>query len=510
MGGQGSKQASVATNTGQTLLTTDFVRGKVEVAPLEKDLRTKFAAAGQEHVFQFYDQGLISNSKTPAFLEQLAALDLPYISKSFKAAMADAAAGAANADLAPPDAVTCLADCTSESIQAWESLGLKAVGQGEVAACVLAGGQGTRLGFGGPKGCYNIGLPSGKSLFQIMVERVRRLVTLAQQEGFVSARLPLLVMTSPINDTETRTFFASNDWFGLSEDDVWFFQQGTLPCFTTEGKIILESADQISSSPDGNGGFYPALQKSGTMGRMKSAGIKYLHVFSVDNSLCRPADPCFVGFCISKNADVGNKCVWKANPNENVGVVAKRGGKPSVVEYSELDENHRNQRDENGRLLFGAGNICNHFYTIDFLADTVIPNCAGLFHLAHKKIPYAGPDGTTQKPQSNNGVKLEAFIFDVFSMSRSMAVLEASRSQEFAPVKNPPGDAADSPDTARTMFSCQCKQWFTTAGGSLKGDPDALFEISPLLSYRGEGLDSLASGKYLELPTHLETNLDAQ
>jgi len=497
----------VSTDCGPTLLTTQVGVGKIEPTTTnETDLRAKFVAAGQGHVFEFYDQGLISDSQKIAFLEQLSSLDLQYVSNSFSAAMADAASGVSNSDLSPPDAFTCLADCSPESIQAWESSGLKAVGRGEVAACVLAGGQGTRLGFDGPKGCYNIGLPSGKSLFQIMVERVRRLVMLAKQEGFGSARLPLLVMTSPINDAETRTFFETNNWFGLPEDDVWFFQQGTLPCFTMEGKIILQSAGELSSAPDGNGGFYPALQKSGTLDRMKSCGIKYLHVFSVDNSLCRPADPCFVGYCISNNVDVGNKCVWKVSPNEKVGVVAKRGGKPSVVEYSELDEHHRNQRDESGRLLFGAGNICNHFYTVDFLAETVIPNCSGLFHLAHKKIPYAGPDGTMQKPQANNGVKLEAFIFDVFSMSRNMAVLEASREQEFAPVKNPPGDAVDSPDSARSMFSSQCKQWFKAAGGCLKEDDDALFEISPLLSYRGEGLESWACGKSFDLPTNIEGN----
>merc|ERR1712194_417127 len=147
----------------------------------------------------------------------------------------------------------------------------------------------------------------------------------------------------------------------------------------------------------------------------------------------------------------------------------------------------------NGRLLFGAGNICNHFYSIAFLADTVIPNCAGFFHLAQKKIPFAGADGKTEKPVSNNGIKLESFIFDVFSMSKNMAVLEAARHEEFAPVKNAPGEATDSPDSARKMVSDLCKAWVKAAGGQVKGE-DGLLEISPLVSYAGEGLAELVAG----------------
>jgi len=385
---------------------------------------------------------------------------------------------------------------------------LEAIGRGEVAACVLAGGQGTRLGFDGPKGCYNIGLPSDKPIFQLMVERVRRLVFLAQSKGFTRARLPLLVMTSPINDAQTRAFFAENEFFGLASEDVWFFQQGTLPCLTIEGQIILEKPGLVATAPDGNGGFFPALQKSGTLDKLGAQGCKYLHVFSVDNVLCRPADPCFVGFCLDSGADIGNKSVWKVDPSEKVGVVALKDGKPAVVEYSELSEENKNLRDENGQLLFGAGNICNHFFSLDFLIETVVPNCAGLFHLAHKKIPFAGKDGQTVKPTTNNGIKLEAFIFDVFPMSKNMAVLEAAREEEFAPVKNAPGESVDSPDSARAMYSSLCKRWAKAAGASVDGDADAILEISPLMSYRGEGLEASMKEAKIKVPTVIEPNED--
>lgn len=212
---------------------------------MSAELRARFDAAGQGHVFKFVDQGLLTPPQEESFLKQLDGLDLTYISQSYAAAMADAASGAATADISPPDAFTSLTDCTPEAVIDWENVTLEAIGRGEVAACVLAGGQGTRLGFNGPKGCYNIGLPSAKPLFQLMCERIQRLLHLAKNKGFVDARMPLLVMTSPINDSETRSFFADNNNFGLSEDAVWFFAQGTLPCLTPPMSLLLHQMEMV-------------------------------------------------------------------------------------------------------------------------------------------------------------------------------------------------------------------------------------------------------------------------
>lgn len=466
------------------------------------ELRERFAAAGQEHVFRFWDAGLVPEEQKARFVAQLTNLDLVSVHAIYDAATKEAAATDA-AELSPPDAFTSLSQCTAEAIGAWEAEGFAAIGRGEVAACVLAGGQASRLGCDVPKGAYDIGLPSHKPLFQFMVERILRLISLAKAKGFASARLPLLVMTSPMNTDTTRSFFEKNSFFGMAADQVRFFEQGTLPCMTVEGKIILESAGVVASNPDGNGGIYPALLRSGTMEWLKVNGYKYFHAFSVDNSLCRPADPCFVGFCIKQGADIGNKCVWKTNPEEKVGVVAKKGDKAAIVEYSEIDEVNKNRRDADGKLLFGAGNICNHFFSIDFLDRRVMPNLPRLFHLAHKKIPYAGEDGQTVKPDANNGIKLEAFIFDTFPMSERMAVLEAARHEEFAPVKNAPGSASDTPESACTMVSELCKAWVRRAGGEVAGPAEELFEISPLLSYAGEGLEDQVRGKTFTAPMYL-------
>lgn len=270
------------------------------------------------------------------------------------------------------------------------------------------------------------------------------------------------------------------------------------------GKLILESAGTLARNPDGNGGIYPALAKSGCLARMRTSGVKYLHVFSVDNALCRVADPRFVGYCIARSADCGNKCVWKVSPDEKVGVMALKEGRPAVVEYTELDEGRKTQRDGEGLLIFGAGNICNHFFSVSFLEEVVVPQMANMFHLAHKKIPFAGDDGQTVKPEKNNGLKLEAFIFDVFSLSSRMAIFETLREEEFAPVKNPVGSASDSPATACAMVNALSRRWISEAGGTVEGDEATIVEISPLLSYAGEGLEARVDGKAVSAPAHLQ------
>lgn len=468
-----------------------------------QDLLDRFVAAGQEHVFRFLDAGRVPAEQVPAFIAQLEGLDLEYVSKSYRRAVEDADSLKQKDALSPPDEFASVKDTPAEEVAAWDAAGLEAVRKGEVAACILAGGQGTRLGFDGPKGAYDIGLLSRKPLFQLFAERLRRLASLAAIEGSAPT-IPFLVMTSPGNHDFIVSFFADHGYFGLAASAVWFFVQGTMPCLTPEGKIILESAGKVATNPDGNGGFYPALHNSGCLARLQSEGVKYLHVFSVDNAVCRPADPRFVGYFAAREADCGNKCVWKVSPEERVGVMAKRDGRPCVVEYTEIDEERMNLRDASGRLVYGAGNICNHLFSVAFLAEVVIPGLHTLFHLAHKKIPHADDSGVTVQPSGNNGLKLEAFIFDTFPMSRKMAILETLREDEFSPVKNAPGAATDSPDTARAIATAQARRWVVAAGGTISGDDDALLEVSPLLSLAGEGLEERVRGQTITVPCYLD------
>jgi UDP-N-acetylglucosamine/UDP-N-acetylgalactosamine diphosphorylase len=266
----------------------------------------------------------------------------------------------------------------------------------------------------------------------------------------------------------------------------------------------METASKVAMAPDGNGGIYPSLHNSGMLADMSKRGIKYLHVFSIDNALTKPADPVFIGYCISQEADCGNKVVWKASAHEKVGVIAEKGGKSCVVEYSDITTEMAERTDGDGRLCFGAGNICNHFYTLDFLENAVLPNLGNMYHIARKKIPfYDEKTKETIQPEANNGLKLESFIFDVFPLSKKMAVLDVLREEEFAPVKNAPGSPSDSPDTARDYLSALAKKWVGEAGGILRGDMESTCEVGPLTSYDGEGLEDLVKEKEVVCPFSL-------
>jgi UDP-N-acetylglucosamine/UDP-N-acetylgalactosamine diphosphorylase len=503
--------------------------------------RSRFEAAGQGHVFDHCNEKL-SAEEQRAFLRELATIPVETLPSLLLKASSTSTDGGDNiirpfsgtvAHSPTTAAVATTATTTDAQISSTaegtkilnshhQRVGLRAIAQGHVAALVLAGGQGTRLGFDGPKGLYDIGLPSHRSLFELIALRLKKLSQLASTcinncgDGSGSSSreqsVPFYIMTSPLNHEETFLYFQSKDNFGLGEENVFFFRQGMLPCLTEEGKIILEGAGRVAMAPDGNGGIYPSLQASGALQNMLDRGIRYLHVFSIDNALVKPADPVFVGYCIDQKADCGNKVVWKSNPHEKVGVIAERNGRPCIVEYSEISKEMAEQTDADGRLVYGAGNICNHFYTVTFLRDTILPNMGNLYHVAHKKIPYydAALDKTVT-PESNNGIKLETFIFDVFPLAQNMAVMDVEREEEFAPVKNEPGSHCDSPDTARTMMSELAKRWVRAAGGTLLagGDDDdddaptknsLVCEISPLTSYSGEGLEALVKGREISCP----------
>jgi UDP-N-acetylglucosamine/UDP-N-acetylgalactosamine diphosphorylase len=479
----------------------------------EEEVRVRYESTGQGHVLKYLPQ--LSQDEKSSLLSQLANIEVEKLSDFLQAALNEQSQTATTGEISPFS--KSIARTTDESsrevLEPARETGLTALRKGQVAALVLAGGQGTRLGFNGPKGMYNIGLSSRRTLFQLIVERLRRLGQLAAatddandddhvQSGVVE--VPFYIMTSPLNHEETISYFQNNSYFGMKASDVQFFCQGMLPCLTDEGKIIMESPSRVAMAPDGNGGIYPSLVKSGMLDDMTRRGIEYLHVFSIDNALVKPADPVFIGYCISQGADCGNKVLWKSHAHEKVGVLAEKDGKPCIVEYSDISTEMAERTDQDGRLVFGAGNICNHFYTLDFIRDVIVPNLGNMYHIAKKKIPYYNEKmSETVTPTSNNGMKLESFIFDVFPLSKSMAVLDVSHDEEFAPVKNAPGSASDSPDTAREMISTLAKKWVKAAGGNLAGDLDSTCEVSPLVSYSGEGLTDIVKDKDIVCPFSL-------
>lgn len=373
---------------------------------------------------------------------------------------------------------------------------------GRAAILLLAGGQGTRLGSDAPKGCYSIGLPSGKCLYQLQAERILSLQRLAAQVHFGAGspvRHPLrwYIMTSPFTHAATLEHFSAADWYGLQREQVVLFQQGFMPCLSMTGEVILETATKIAKAPDGNGGIYSSMKNSGVLDGMLAAGIECVDCFSVDNVLARIGDPAFLGYCYSQDADWGARVVARAGPEEKVGVfVNLPEGRLGVVEYSELDPETASAPDPhtNGEtLMYNWGNICMHYFKTAWLQEVYAQLQQGAlpYHPAHKKIP--SKDGPVQ------GVKLELFIFDAFPLAApgGGVLLEVERSEGFAPVKNARGSATDSPDTARELVLQLHARWVRAAGGAVSSQG---VEVSPLVSYAGEGLGALCSGReFMEL-----------
>lgn len=400
-----------------------------------------------------------------------------------------------------------LIDSDADVKAQWGHLGLEAISQGKVGVILMAGGQGTRLGSSMPKGCYNIGLPSNKSLFQIQAEKLIKVQQLANEKfGTTDARVQWYVMTSKPTRDNTENFFKENGYFGLSKDQIVFFNQGTLPCFDKAGKqILLESKDAIAESPDGNGGLYKAIYTNGLLEDFAARGIEHIHMYCVDNVLVRVADPVFIGFSIENKFELATKVVRKRDASESVGLIVLDEAlqRPAVIEYSEISKELSEQKDNSGLLSFRAANIVNHYYSVELLnkrITTWIDNQEFLpFHIAYKKIPCLNEEGVFYKPTEPNGIKLEQFIFDVFKdiPLDKFGCLEVERSEEFSPLKNASGAKNDTPETSVANYLKLGTKWVKDQGATLE-DGD-LVEVSSLTSYAGEGLESVKGEKLSNL-----------
>lgn len=376
----------------------------------------------------------------------------------------------------------------------------------------MAGGQGTRLGFAHPKGMYDINLPSKKSLFRVQGERIRKLQELANSRfPGKDGHITWYIMTSEHTMLPTKKYFKENNFFGLREENIHMFEQGSLPCFDFDGKILLDQKHRISKAPDGNGGLYRALRDSGKLEDMKLRNIKYLHAHSVDNILIKVADPVFIGYCVKQNADCAAKVVEKSHPNEAVGVVCVvDGGKYQVVEYSEITQKTAEKRNSDGRLTFSAGNICNHLFTSDFLNKIGSTFERELkLHVAKKKIPFIDNSGKRITPDKPNGIKIEKFVFDVFEFAENFVTVEVARDVEFSALKNADNVGKDCASTARKDVYNLHRKYIENAGGKIEEHVEEV-EISPLLSYAGEGLEPLVKGKVFNYPVYLASPSESQ
>lgn len=481
------------------------------------ELKDRYEKAEQGHVFAFYDS--LSSTKQATLFHQLSSFDPDHINKITRDALNPAPKDEdkkSGLEPLPESATASILDSKSEDIEKWHSSGLDLIAENKVAVVLMAGGQGTRLGSSDPKGCYDIGLPSKKSLFQIQAERIRKVQRLAHKKaGHASERkvvVPWYVMTSGPTRKPTQEYFEKNEYFGLEKDNVIIFEQGVLPCVSNDGKILLETKSKVAVAPDGNGGIYQALVTSPVLSDMRRRGIEHVHAYCVDNCLVKVADPVFIGFSAAKDVDIATKVVRKRNASESVGLILLKNGKPDVVEYSEIDKETAEAKESphSDKLKFRAANIVNHYYSFRFLES--IPQWASKLphHVARKKIPYIDTEkGTTVKPEKPNGIKLEQFVFDVFPLLSldKFACMEVRREDDFSPLKSGNDAKEDNPQTSKKDILNQGRRWAEAAGAIVvsEGD-DSGIEVSPLVSYGGEGLEKL-KGTTITAPAVLEKEI---
>lgn len=393
----------------------------------------KLAPAGQEHLLQYYEE--INEEQKKFLLRQIEDLDL-----SLLELIQDGAKEVEKGKLEPLGAVTL--EEIAQKRDEYEKTGLEAIKACKVGAVLLAGGQGTRLGLDKPKGMLNVGVNKELYLFEQLVNNLMQVVKKAD------AWVPLLVMTSEKNNEDTTKFFEENNYFGYNKDFVFFFVQEMAPSVSYDGKIYMEEKDKLSTSPNGNGGWFSSLVKAGLLDKMEQLGVEWLNVFSVDNVLQKIADPVFVGATIEAGCVCGSKVVAKANPNEKVGVLCLEDGRPSIVEYYEMTDEIINSRDEEGKLLYNYGVILNYLFEIKTLTRIMNENMPT--HVVEKKIPYMDEDGSQVKPVEPNGYKFEELVLDMIHMMDNCLSFEVERNHEFAPIKNRTG--VDSLESARELM----------------------------------------------------------
>jgi UDP-N-acetylglucosamine/UDP-N-acetylgalactosamine diphosphorylase len=461
--------------------------------PPPDELLAVLAPHGQQHVVQFWD--VLDEPQRQALAEQIRAVDLDLIGRLYRQpdrsreirALADRSAE-------PP--TFRLGDSSNRfSPEEARQRGAEALGEGRIAAMLVAGGQGTRLGWNDPKGTFRIGPVSGKTLFEIHVEKVR---ATARRYG---RPVPLCLMTSPATHGPTQEFFRRHDRFGLAEEDLHIFCQGTMPAVdAASGKLLLHRPHQLAVSPDGHGGMVAALKRSGLLEALCGRGIEQLFYFQVDNPLVAVCDPEFLGYHLLSGSEMSSQAVRKQAPQDRLGNLVQVDGRLHVIEYSDLPKEVAERRNPDGSLAIWAGSIAVHALDLAFL-DRMAGSAPGLpFHVARKKVPYVDAAGRRIEPASENALKFERFIFDLLPSASRAVVVEVDPREHFAPLKNASGEE-DTPEQVRARLAALHGRWLRAAGVELlDGVP---VEISPLWALdEGETASRVTPGMKITEPTY--------
>lgn len=463
----------------------------------------KFQRARQGRVFAFFDQ--LDPSAQERLLAEAGEIDLDELARLKQSLLGQSPSTIDLTGLEPapyeqfPE--------NGGDAAAWREakiVGEGALRAGRVAAFTVAGGQGTRLGYDGPKGTFPVTPVKGKSLFQVFAEKI---LAAGRRYG---KPLHWFIMTSHQNHAATETFFRDHRYFGLAEPRVHFFRQGRMPAVDFDGKILLEGRGAIAMSPDGHGGSLRALDRSGALKVMAKEGIDVVSYFQVDNPLVRCIDPTFIGWHLLRGSEMSSKMVPKAHPGEKVGHFCHQRGRLVVIEYSDLPGSTQAETDVHGQLRFIAGSIAIHLLDRNFIqrmAQSATGEASLAFHRANKKIPTIDDQGNVRQPESANGVKFELFVFDALPFAQNPVVIETRRADDFSPVKNASG--ADSAETCRDDQLRQFARWLGGQGAALPvdetGKPNIAVEVAPAFGYDE---DSFADAwRALSTPPSLEDGL---
>lgn len=398
-----------------------------------EEAKKKLETFGQEHVLKYYDE--LTDAEKQELLTQIDETDFAVLENCKNLGKSEG-----RGEFSPLAAMQ-VSEIERRKDE-FAAAGIKALKEGKVAACLLAGGMGTRLGSDNPKGMYDIGLTKPVFIFQRIIENL--LDTVKQADG---AYIRLFIMTSEKNNDATINFLKEHNFFGYPEEKITFFKQDMAPASDYNGKVYMEGKGRISTSPNGNAGWYASMLKAGLRDLIQKEGIEWIDIFAVDNVLQRIADPCFVGATLTAGVSCGAKVVRKNAPDEKVGVMCLEDGKPSIVEYYELSQEMMDAKDENGDPAYNYGVILNYLFNENDLyeiAKKTLP-----LHVVEKKIPYIDENANLVKPESPNGCKFEQLVLDMIHELPTCLPYEVVREKEFAPIKNKEG--VDSVESAREL-----------------------------------------------------------
>jgi UDP-N-acetylglucosamine/UDP-N-acetylgalactosamine diphosphorylase len=470
---------------------------QLQTIPDHHQLAARLRAHGQVHLLQFW--GELDSAAQRRLAEQIATIDFEQIAALYHQTAKSQDWAALSRRAEPPPAMR-LRDRVGggqfDSVEA-RRRGVAALAAGKIGVLLVAGGQGTRLGFDQPKGMFPIGPVSGASLLQIHFEKVLALARRYRMQ------LPIYVMTSPVTHDEQVSFLHEHRRFGLPAEQLKIFRQGTMPAVDAKtGKLLLAEKGELFLSPDGHGGTVAALATSGAIDDMRRRGIEQLFYLQVDNPLVPIGDPEFIGYHLLANSDLTSMAVAKQSPQDRLGNFATVDGRLQVIEYSDFPDDVAEKRSGDGSLVFWAGSIAVHMFRRAFLERMLALDDALPFHIAHKKVPYVDTDGRSVEPPEPNALKFERFIFDLLPHAEHPLVVEYAEEEVFAPLKNAPGAKRDTPEYVQRLMVAQHRGWLEAAGTRVANDVPV--EINPLWALDAEEVAARADRpRVIEKPTYL-------